>query len=444
MTTRYETPEMAALWNEEAKFRSWLLVEKTVASVEAELGIIPKAAARAIQRASFKLREIDEFEKVTNHDVIAFTRSVAKSVGRAGKYVHYGLTSYDVVDTALSLRCVSALEIVQTALGGLRLETARLALEHKRTPMMGRTHGVHAEPITFGLKCLSWFEETSRNIRRLAAVAGEMRYGKISGVVGGYTQLGPNIEAKVLTRLNLKPEPVSTQVIPRDRHAAMLDTLALVATGLERIATEIRNLQRTEIGELAEPFAKGQRGSSAMPHKKNPITCERITSLARLVRAYAQVALDNICLWHERDLSNSANERIIIPEAFTITHYMIRKLTGVLAGLVVRPDRMLQNIESSGQTFFSQAVMLELVRAGMDKDRAYRLVQELAFTCQTEGNSLPELCEANPEIYKFLDRRAKGRAFDLNRLLRNVDAVYRRVGLASARKSTVRGPKSNV
>jgi len=433
MTTRYDTPEMAALWNEEAKFRSWLLVEKTVALVQAERGIIPKPAARAIQRATFKIKEIDEFEKITNHDVIAFTRSVAKSVGAAGKYVHYGLTSYDVVDTALSLRCISAFEITEAALGGLRLETARLAFEYKHTPMMGRTHGVHAEPITFGLKCLSWFEETKRNIRRLAAAAEEMRYGKISGVVGGYTQLGPDVEARVLSRLNLKPEPVSTQVIPRDRHAAMLSTLALVATGLERIATEIRNLQRTEIGELAEPFSKGQRGSSAMPHKKNPITCERITSLARLVRAYAQVALENICLWHERDLSNSANERIIIPEAFTITHYMVRKLTGVLAGLVVRPDRMLRNLESSGQTFFSQAVMLELVRAGMDKDRAYKLVQELAFTCQVDGTSLPELCENHPEITELLDRRALGRAFDLKRLLRNVDSVYRRVGLAGGK-----------
>jgi len=301
--------------------------------------------------------------------------------------------------------------------------------------MMGRTHGVHAEPITFGLKCLSWFEETNRNIRRLASAADEMRHGKMSGVVGGYTQMGPEVEAKVLSRLNLKPEPVSTQVIPRDRHAAMLDALALVATGLERIATEIRNLQRTEIGELAEPFTKGQRGSSAMPHKKNPITCERVTSLARLVRAYAQVALDNVCLWHERDLSNSANERVIIPESFTLTHYMIRKLTGVLAGLVVRPDRMLQNLESSGQTFFSQAVLLELVHAGMDKDRAYKLVQELAFACQAGGTSLPEVCRSNPEVSDRLDRRALGRAFDLKRLLRNVDAVYRRVGLASAGKS---------
>ena len=429
MTTRYETPEMAALWNEEAKFRSWLLVEKTVASVQAELGIIPKTAARAIQRASFRLKEIDEFERVTNHDVIAFTRSVAKSVGAAGKYVHFGLTSYDIVDTALSLRCISALEIVETTLGDLRLQAARLALEHKHTPMMGRTHGVHAEPITFGLKCLSWFEETERNIRRLRTAAEELRHGKISGVVGAYTQMGPEIEAKVLSRLSLKPEPVSTQVIPRDRHALMLNALALVASGLERIATEVRNLQRTEIGELGEPFAKGQRGSSAMPHKKNPITCERVTSLARLVRVYAHVGMETICLWHDRDLSNSANERVIIPESFMLAHYMIRKMTGVLAGLVVRPDRMLANLQSSGQTFFSQAVMLELVRAGMDKDRAYKLVQELAFTCQTDGASLPALCEAHPEISRLMDRRARDRAFDLKRLLRNIDAVYRRVGL---------------
>ncbi len=440
MTTRYDTPEMAALWNEEAKFRSWLLVEKTVASVQAELGIIPKPAARAIQRASFKLKEIDNFEKVTNHDVIAFTKSVARSIGKAGTYVHYGLTSYDVVDTALSLRCVSALGIIESGLGDLRVETARLALEHKHTPMMGRTHGVHAEPITFGLKCLSWYAEVGRCIEGVQAAGQEIGYGKLSGVVGAYTQLGPEVEAKVMRRLGLKVEPVSTQIIPRDRHALMLCILALVATGLERIATEIRNLQRTEIGELAEPFGRGQRGSSAMPHKKNPIICERVCSLARVIRSYSLVGMENMPLWHERDLTNSASERIAIPESFTYLHYIIGKLRGVLSGLVVRPQRMLQNLEASGQTFFSQAVMLELVRAGMDKDRAYKLVQELAFTCQTKGGSLPELCKANPEIAGLLDRRAIGRTFDLKRLLRNVDAVYRRVGLA-ARKPRARSPK---
>jgi adenylosuccinate lyase len=434
MTKRYDTPEMAALWSEEAKFRSWLLVEKTVAAVEGTLGIIPRSAARAIQHASFKLKEIDRFEKVTNHDVIAFTRSVAKSVGKAGKYVHYGLTSYDVVDTALSLRCVSALGIIESGLGDLRVETARLAFEHKHTPMMGRTHGVHAEPITFGLKCLSWYAELGRCIESIRAAADQIGYGKISGVVGAYTQLGPEVEARTLKALGLKTEPVSTQVIPRDRHALMLSILALVATGLERIATEIRNLQRTEIGELAEPFGRGQRGSSAMPHKKNPIICERICSLARVIRSYSLVGMENMPLWHERDLTNSASERIAIPESFTYLHYMIRKLHGVLSGLVVRPDRMLRNLEASSQTFFSQALMLELVRAGMDKDGAYKLVQELAFACQADGAALPEVCRQHPEISRCLDRRALNRAFDLKRLLRNVDAVYRRVGL-TARKS---------
>jgi adenylosuccinate lyase len=433
---------MAALWNEEAKFQSWLLVEKTVAQVQAELGLIPKTAARAIRRATFKLKEIEEFEKVTNHDVIAFTKSVAASIGSTGKYVHYGLTSYDVVDTALSLRCISAMAIIEAALGDLRVETARLALKHRNTPMIGRTHGVHAEPITFGLKCLSWYEETNRNIERVKAAAAEIGYGKLSGVVGAYTQLGPEVEAKVMSRLGLKVEPVSTQVIPRDRHARMLTTLALVATGLERIATEIRNLQRTEIGEVAEPFGRGQRGSSAMPHKKNPIICERITSLARLVRSYAGVALENIPLWHERDLSNSANERVIIPESCTLVHYMLRRTTSVLAGLVVRPDRMLANLKGSAHAFLSQAVLLELVRAGVDRDRAYSLVQKLAFECQAGGRDFAAACREHPAVAAALDRRALTRALDLNRLLRNVDAVYRRAGLTPTARSTARRPQS--
>ena len=441
MTNRYDTPEMAALWSETAKFQSWLLVEKTVALVQGELGIIPRPAARAIQRATFTLVEIDRFERETNHDVIAFTRSVAKSVGAAGKYVHYGLTSYDVVDTALSLRTGSALGIIIAALGDLRLECARLALEHKHTPMIGRTHGVHAEPITFGLKCLSWFEETSRNIERLRAAEAEMRFGKLSGAVGAYTQQSPAVEARVLKRLGLGIEPVSTQVIPRDRHAHMLSALALTATGLERIATEIRNLQRTEIGELGEPFGRGQRGSSAMPHKKNPIICERVCSLARVIRSYAVVAWENVPLWHERDLSNSASERIIIPESLTLLHYVLRKLTAVLAGLVVRPDLMKRNLESSGMTFFSQAVMLALIRARMDKDRAYKLVQELAFAAVARGMPFPALCRASGEITSHLKPAEINRALDLDRLLGNVDAIYRRVGLAarvSRRASGVR------
>ncbi|MFO7650605.1 MAG: adenylosuccinate lyase [bacterium] len=434
MITRYETPQMAALWGEDAKFRSWLLVEKTVALVQGELGIIPKSAARAIQRATFKLAEIERFERETNHDVIAFTRSVARSVGPAGKYVHFGLTSYDVVDTALSLRCVSALDIVIAALGDLRVQAARLALEHKRTPMMGRTHGVHAEPITFGLKALSWYAEIGRNVARLQAARRDLAFGKLSGAVGSYTQGPPRVEALVMARLGLKPEPVSTQVIPRDRHAALLSALALAATGLDRIATEIRNLQRTEIGELGEPFGKSQRGSSAMPHKQNPIICERVTSLARVVRAYASVGLENVVLWHERDLTNSANERLAIPGALTLLHYMLLKFTPVLAGLVVRTDRMAANLESAGGVYFSQALLLALVDRGMDRDSAYKLAQGLAFRARAEGRRFTDLAAADPQVYARLDRRALARVFDLKRLLRNVDAAYRRVGLTATRR----------
>mgnify|MGYP000107443944 CR=1 FL=1 len=429
MITRYTLPEMAGFWSEEGKFNSWLLVERAVARAQAEMGLIPKSAARAIARATFRISEIERFEKETNHDVIAFTRSVAKSVGPAGKYVHYGLTSYDVVDTALSLRCISALEIIESALGRLRMQCARLALEHKHTPMIGRTHGVHAEPITFGLKALSWYEETCRNLDRLRSAIAEMHHGKVSGVVGSYTQLGPALEARVLRALGLKPEPVSTQVIPRDRHAYMLAVLGLIAAGFERIAVEIRNLQRTEIAELGEPFGSRQRGSSAMPHKKNPIICERITSLSRLVRGFVATGYENIPLWHERDLSNSANERIIIPSATVIVHYMTCKLHDVLAGLVVDSDRMAANLEAAGGAFHSQGLLLALVNTGMDRDSAYRLVQRLSFAARESDVGLPALARADKEVTDRLDKRALNRVFDLKRLLRHVDTIYRRTGL---------------
>ena len=429
MIKRYTPPEMAALWSEQAKFNSWLLVEKAVAQAQAELGIIPKNAAKAIQQATFKISEIEKFEKKTNHDVIAFTKSVAKSIGKPGKYVHFGLTSYDIVDTALSLRCISALGIIENALRVLRIETARLALKYKHTPMIGRTHGVHAEPITFGLKCLSWYEEINRNMERLRTIVSEMHYGKISGAVGSYTQLPQRLEKRVLARLGLKPEPVSTQVIPRDRHAHMLSVLAIIAAGLERIATEIRNLQRTEIAELAEPFGSGQRGSSAMPHKKNPITCERVTSLARVIRSYALVGIENIPLWHERDLTNSAAERIIIPDATTLLHYMILKLTQVLAGLKINPEKMMQNLETSAGAFFSQTLLLALIKAGIDRDRSYQLVQKLAFRSRETGITFPELARKDRTVLSTLGQGKLKQIFNLNRLLRNINRVYRRVGL---------------
>ncbi|MEO0020778.1 MAG: adenylosuccinate lyase [candidate division WOR-3 bacterium] len=427
MTSRYLTPEMAQLWSEEAKFQTWLLVEKAVAKVEGELGIIPKPAAEKIQQATFKISEIERFEKETNHDVIAFTRSVAKSAGEAGKYVHYGLTSYDVVDTALAIRCVQALDIIHTALLELQKTTADLARRYHWTPMIGRTHGVHAEPITFGLKCLSWLAEINRGIERIKLARMEIGYGKISGTVGAYTQLSPDVEKRVLKLLNLKVESVSTQVIPRDRHAFLLSMLALIAAGLERIATEIRNLQRTEIGEVSEPFGKSQAGSSAMPHKKNPIICERVCSLARVIRSYALASYENIPLWHERDLTNSAAERIIIPEAFTLLHYCLRQMNRVLAGLVVRPDQMEKNLKISGETFFSQALLLALVNKGMNRTRAYRLVQKLSFEAISSGTTLSQLARNDRTVQHHLSPSELEAVFQLRNLVRHVDAVYRRV-----------------
>ncbi|MGQ9678945.1 MAG: adenylosuccinate lyase [bacterium] len=443
MISRYTTPEMSELWSEEAKFLSWLKVEKTVAAVQGEMGIIPKTAARKIQGAGFKLEEIERFEKITNHDVIAFTRSVAQSVGREGRFVHYGLTSYDVVDTALALRCRRGWEIIQSGLEELRVVVACLALKHQDTPMIGRTHGVHAEPITFGLKCLSWLAEIERGIERVHRAKDEISYGKISGVVGAYTILPPAVERLVLKRLGLKVEPVSTQVIPRDRHASTVFALALVAGCLERVATEIRNLQRTEIGEVREPFGEAQAGSSAMPHKKNPIVCERVCSLVRVIRGYAVVALENIPLWHERDLTNSAAERIIIPGSFTLLHYCLREMNRVLSGLVVDEERMRKNLLSTGGIFYSQSLLSALVEKGMSRTQAYRLVQRLAFEATNRGERFADRARQTHQVQKLLSEDELDRVFDINRLLRNVKAVYRRTALLPKRIKKGRGKESD-
>jgi len=417
---------MRELWSEEQKFFYWLLVEKAVARVQGERGIISKEAAERIQHASFKLKEIERFERETNHDVIAFVRSVAKSVGEAGRFVHYGLTSYDVVDTALALRCVTGLEYIQTGLDALIKTVSGLAKRYQWTPMIGRTHGMHAEPITFGLKCLSWLSELKRGVTRVKRASEEIAYGKISGTVGAYTQLSPVVEKKVLKLLGLKVEPVSTQVVPRDRHAYLLSVLALIAAGLERIATEIRNLQRSEIDELSEPFGKTQAGSSAMPHKRNPIICERVCSLARVIRAYAFAAHENIPMWHERDLTNSAAERIIIPECFTLLHYCLVQMNRVLSGLVVKPERMAKNLKLTGETFFSQALLLALVNKGMSRTKAYQLVQQLAFRAVDTRRALSELAEQEPMIKRYLKGSELNAVFNLRSLLKHIPAIYRR------------------
>jgi adenylosuccinate lyase len=434
MIDRYAAPEMRALWSEQGKFQTWLEVEQAIARAQARLGIIPSAAAREIARASFSVAEIERFEAETRHDVIAFLKSVETSLLRrrnasarvATRYLHFGLTSYDIVDTALSLRCRDSLALILKEAKLVLAQTRRLAVKYRHTPMIGRTHGVHAEPITFGLKCLSWYSETLRNIRRLEATLVDMSVGKVSGAVGSFSQQSPRTEALALAGLGLKPEPVSTQVIPRDRLAGMMAVLALTVSGLERIALEIRNLQRTEIGELAESFRKGQRGSSAMPHKKNPITCEQICGLARVVRANVQVAYENIPLWHERDLTNSSAERVVVPDSLCLTHYLLRKTARMLSDLHVDPERMRSNLEQAQGQYFSQSLMLALVKAGVDKDAAYRLTQELSFTARDKGEDLGQLAARDPRVKRSLKPKELAAALQLPGLLRNVDAIFRR------------------
>jgi adenylosuccinate lyase len=426
MIARYMTPEMRALWTEERKFQTWLQVEQAIANAQAELGIIPRAAARQIARARFDTRQIERFEAETRHDVIAFLKSVEASIPGKVQYLHFGLTSYDIVDTALALRVREAVDLILAEAKSLLAALRKLALQHKNTPMMGRTHGVHAEPITFGLKVLSWHQELKRSIARLELARQNVSFGKVSGAVGSFSQLSPRVEVLALKSLGLKPEPVATQVVPRDRLAELLLTAALCGAGLERIALEIRNLQRTEIAEVAESFAKGQRGSSAMPHKKNPITCERISGLARILRGNVIVALENIPLWHERDLSNSSAERIIIPDSLALLHYLLRQMLKVIGNLQVNAMQMLENLEGAHGQYCSQRLMLELVKAGMPKDDAYQLVQSLSFTAQERSCELAGVAAQNRKVCRYLDKTRLAQVFDLRSLLRNTDYIFRR------------------
>ncbi|MCX8014405.1 MAG: adenylosuccinate lyase, partial [candidate division WOR-3 bacterium] len=342
------------------------------------------------------------------------------------KYLHFGLTSYDVVDTALTLRCLIACNYILDALKELAQIIKNLAVRYKYTIMMGRTHGITAQPITFGFKCLSWYQEIIRNILRLQNAQKNLGYGKISGAVGVYTEINPKVETLALKTLGLKPEPVSTQIIPRDRYAELLTTLAILASGLERIATEIRNLQRSEIDEVAEPFKEEQRGSSAMPHKRNPIICERICSLARLVRSYAQVGLENVVQWHERDLTNSANERIVIPTATALIDYMTRKLAYVLQNLVVKEAKMKANIDNAKEQFFSQSLMMALVKKGMSREKAYKIVQALSFEARAKNEYLSKTASENKQIKKLFSDSELKNLFSWKQLFSNVDYIYKR------------------
>ena len=429
MIPRYTSPEMAALWSAEAKFDTWLEIELLAAEAQAERGVVPRDAARRLRERArvTSVARIDEIEeKETRHDVVAFLRVVGETVGDDARYLHLGLGSSDVVDTALSVLMVRAADLLAAQLGALHRALGGLALAHRTTVMAGRTHGIQAEPITFGLKAALWYAEVGRGLERLRRAREVIAVGKLSGEVGTFAHNPPEVEAYVCGRLGLRPAPVSSQVLQRDRHAEYLTHLAVIAGTLEKIATEIRTLQRTELREVEEPFRAGQTGSSAMPHKRNPIVSERIAGLARVVRGYALSALEDIALWGERDITHSSVERVIVPDATTVLHYMIRKLTGVIEGLRVYPEHMRANLERTGGLVFSHRVLLALVEAGLSRDEAYRVVQAAAMRAWDEGRSFRELVRATGA----LTDAALDACFDPAPAFRHVDEIYARAGLA--------------
>ena len=428
MIPRYTRAEMGRIWAEENRFRAWLKVELAATDALAEAGIVPKQAAEAIrQRADFKLQRIHEIEAEVRHDVIAFTTAVAEFVGEESRWFHYGLTSNDVVDTAQSLLIRQASEIIAADLRRLSEVLKRRAWEFKDTPMIGRTHGIHAEPITFGFKLANWYSEVQRNIVRFEAAAEDMRVGKFSGAVGTFAHLSPELEEKMCARLGLRAAAISSQVIQRDRHAYYLATLAVIASTLDKIATEIRHLQRTEVREAEEFFSEKQKGSSAMPHKRNPVTCEQISGLARVVRANAQAGFEDVPLWHERDISHSSVERVILPDSTTLVDYMLDKTANLLDTMFVYPERMKANLESTGGLIFSGQLLLELVEQGVSREDSYRMVQAHAMRAWKEGLNFRELVWNDPNIAGRVPEEAIERAFDLKRQLRHIDAIFARV-----------------
>jgi adenylosuccinate lyase len=419
---------MGGIWSEMRRYETWLQVEVAAAEAMAAAGIVPADAARELrEKGAFDIARIDEIEKTTQHDVIAFTTSVAEKVGPSARWLHFGLTSSDVVDTAQALQMVQACDLTLANMRGLADAIRVRAMEHRRTPMIGRTHGVHAEPMTLGLKLAMWYAETERNIERMRRAREAIRVGKISGAVGTFAHLDPSIEREVCGRLGLEPAPISSQVIQRDRHAELLTAMAITAACLEKAALEIRGLQKTEIGEVEEPFGKGQKGSSAMPHKRNPIGCEQVVGLARLVRANAMAALENVALWHERDISHSSVERVILPDSFIALDHMLRRFTRIVAGMVVYPDRMLENLNRSRGVVFSGQVLLELARRGISREQAYGWVQRNAMQAFHERQDFKGLLLADPDITAVLPAAEIEKAFDLNEQLRNVDAIFTRV-----------------
>jgi len=425
---RYTRPEMGRIWSEENRFRTWLAVEVAATETLAEAGIVPAESARVIRdRANFDVKRIHQIEAEVRHDVIAFTTSVAEIVGEHSRWFHYGLTSNDVVDTAQALLLAQASGIIAEDLQRLATVLEKRAWEFKNTPMIGRTHGIHAEPITFGFKLANWYSETQRNITRFAAAAEDVRVGKLSGAVGTFAHLSPEQEEKICARLGLKAAAISSQVIQRDRHAHYLATLAVIASTLDKIATEVRHLQRTEVREAEEFFSEKQKGSSAMPHKRNPVTSEQISGLARVVRSNAQAGFENVALWHERDISHSSVERIILPDSTTLMDYLLQKTTNLIETMFVYPARMKANLESTGGLVFSGQLLLDLVGHGLPREQAYRMVQSHAMRAWKQGLNFRQLVLKDKKITSRVPRKQIERAFELKRQLRNIDKIFARV-----------------
>ena len=430
MIERYSRPEMSRIWTEDNRFQKMLEVEILACEAFAKLGLIPKEAVKTIKdKAEISVRRIKEIEEKTNHDVVAFIKNVSENVGEDAKYFHYGLTSSDVLDTGLSVQMVEAIDLIIASTKEFIEILKQKALEHKKTAMMGRSHGVHAEPITFGLKMALYYKEMQRNLQRLESAREQIAVGKISGSVGTFANVDPFVEDYVCKKLGLKPAHVSSQVLQRDRHAYYLNVLALVGATLEKIALEVRGLQKTEIGEVQEFFAKGQTGSSSMPHKKNPIICERICGLARVLRGNAMAAIENVALWHERDISHSSVERIILPDSTVLMDYMLEKAKGLVSKLVVNEKKMLENLDISKGMVYSQHVMLELIKKGATRMEAYDIVQEASLDAYKTEENLKDLLLRNDKIDKFMSKDEIEDCFSLEYHLRHIDKIFKNIGL---------------
>jgi adenylosuccinate lyase len=429
MIERYSRPEMKRVWSEENKFQKWLDVEIAACEAWAQLGVIPRRAIPKIKMARINLKRMNEILKETHHDMTAFLNTIAESIGDESRFIHMGMTSSDVMDTALALQLIEATDILLEDIRELSLVLGEKAIQYKYISQTGRTHGVHAEPITFGLKLALWFSEMNRNRQRLQDAKRVIAVGKISGAVGTYATLRPDLEEKACAKLGLAPAPISNQIIQRDRHAQFVTTLAIIAGSLEKFATEIRHLQRTEVREAEEPFSAGQTGSSSMPHKRNPELCERVCGLARLIRGYAMTSLENITLWHERDISHSSAERIILPDACLALDYTISIFTGVMQGLLVYPKKMRQNMDVTRGLLFSQRVLLALIDKGMNRQNAYKIVQRNAMKTWMENKKFLTLLKTDSDVAKVLSAKELEALFDYSYYIRYVDDIYERLGL---------------